>query len=176
MTYYEQQSFSYLIQLVLGKEEQLFLETHQINSRKVMGKVKFYKSYGEVGELIANANGVFSFALYSNTDNEKHDIIGILCNWKENEKSFKVIKQIEVEKLACKVDEFGLNYYKTKLSDENLLKVTDEKTLSCGNNYHFRISGVALPRSVDDPGVFAFVLSDGKKQINGDESHVFSAL
>ena len=78
--------------------------------------------------------------------------------------------------MACKVDEFGLNYYETKLSNQNLLKVTDENKLSCGNNYHFKISGVALILSADDSGVFAFILSDEKKQIDGNESHVFSPL
>ena len=80
------------MKLVLGKEEQLFLESHKINSRKAIGKVKLYKSYGEVGELINNADGVFVFALYSDNDDENQNIIAILCNWKENEKEFKVIK------------------------------------------------------------------------------------
>ena len=106
ITYYENKALSYLMELVLGSEERAFLENQKAKSRVSLSKLKLYKSYGEVSQLIQNANGVFSFGFFKRSGITGKHAIGILCKWREQQKALKIIK---VEHQQSKKDKRGLH-------------------------------------------------------------------
>ena len=164
-TYYENKALSYLMDLVLGSEEIAFLDDQKAKSRVSLGKLKLYKSYGEVDQLIQNANGVFSFGFFKRKNNQGKNVIGILCKWTEHRKVLKIIK---VENQQSHQDERGFLYYKTKLVDNNLLVCTNEDNLQFGD-FEFINSGIALPWANSATGIFSFILEDGKQLINAND-------
>ena len=65
------------MELVLGVKDLAFLDNQKAKSRVSLGKLKLYKSYGEVNALIENANGVFSFGFFKSATIDAKNIIGI---------------------------------------------------------------------------------------------------
>ena len=155
----------------MGKDEMSVLHNQQVTSRSFSSTVRFYKTYHEVNELMAIGDGVFSFALFQDKNNVENIVIGIICKDKNNGKT---MRKIEAEAEGEERDESGFLYFKSKVFNDNSLLITNEEHLYFGN-FHFSISGIALPFTGDRPYLYAFILSDGRKKVNG-ASHKFNVL
>ena len=171
ISYYQNFSLSYITELIMGKDEMSVLHNQQVTSRSFSSTVRFYKTYHEVNELMAIGDGVFSFALFQDKNNVENIVIGIICKDKNNGKT---MRKIEAEAEGEERNESGFLYFKSKVSNDNSLLITNEEHLYFGN-FHFSISGIALPFPGDRPYLYAFILSDGRKKVNGP-SHKFNVL
>ena len=173
--YFRDQSLNYFERLLLGEEELSFLRTRKEHSRKLISKIRIYKSYAEVTMILNTAKAVFSFSLYESElpNLGENNLYTIAITAKHND-GRTIVKELVVDSDPFLVDKFGLSYFRTTMSETNAMPITNLEQLS----YHgkkFLMPGLALPYSSVHSNVFAFILSDGKKRQSGKQN-VFSAV
>ena len=160
-TYYRMKTLSYMRDFILTKET---CDIATGEKKPVRGKIKVYKYIHDI-ETALQCMQPFCFGLFHRLFSEE-TVIGVLLH-ANKEYHVRVLNVAQQETFQ---DPSGFAYFKTTINPVEEHLILDKEKLD-SIQLSYVATGIALPFLQE--GVFAFILSDGRKKVPG-ENHIFS--